>query len=124
MKKIIFVVFVFATFYFPLPYTRLYADNDVSEVSVYPVPFRPNSTVAKNGTVTDGITFTNLPSEGEIKIFTKKGELIKKITFNSENPTYNWDVKNDNGTDVASGVYIWRIKSGSNSKKGKLMVIK
>lgn len=122
MKKIILLLLVFGVAFSVFGY--VYADNDVSEVSVYPIPFRPNGELSQNGTVADGITFANLPSEGEIRIFTKKGELVKKAAFNSGAPAYNWDVKNENGDEVVSGVYVWRIKSGSNSKKGKLIIIR
>jgi len=122
MKKIILLLLVFGVIFTVAGY--VYADSDVSEVSVYPIPFRPNGELSQNGTAAGGITFANLPSEGEIRIFTKKGELVRKVTFSSGAPTYNWDVKNAAGDEVVSGVYIWRIKSGTNSKKGKLIVIR
>jgi len=40
------------------------------------------------------------------------------------NDYLEWDVRNSRGEALASGVYIYIIKSGYFSKKGKLMIIK
>ncbi|OGR53951.1 MAG: hypothetical protein A3I11_09325 [Elusimicrobia bacterium RIFCSPLOWO2_02_FULL_39_32] len=94
-------------------------DNDVSGVYAYPVPFKPASG-HKN------ITFTNLPSDGKIRIFTAAGELVRDISFSatSGESTLNWNVKNSDGEDCASDVYLYVVESGGNKKTGKLVVIR
>ena len=106
-------------------------EDSVKDVYAYPVPFRPNGPNAgigagKTGTEAMGIIFTNVPDVGNIEIYTIDGRLVKKIAIPSNlNPAIlTWDVKNENGTKAASGVYIWRVVSGDNSKTGKLMVIR
>ena len=98
-------------------------DTDVSLAHAYPVPFRPNAgNPAKYGSWNDLITFTQIPSYGEIKIYTITGELVRELDIIP--PSMKWDLKNSGGQTVASGVYIWKISSGGNTKTGKLMVIK
>lgn len=102
----------------------------VKNVIAYPVPFRPYGPEAgpgagQTGTEAGGITFKDLPQRGEIEVYTIDGRLVKKIAIPGGLviPKLAWDVKNDSGQRVASGVYIWRVSSGSNSKTGKLMII-
>ena len=121
------------TVYFGMPgvYAVLGAqDQSVSNVKAYPVPFRPNGPQAgiaqgQTGTEAGGITFDNVPQGGNISIYTLDGRLVKKIEIPEvlSIQTMNWNVRTASGERVASGVYIWRVVSGSNSKTGKLMVI-
>jgi hypothetical protein len=98
-------------------------DNDVSLAYAFPVPFRPNAgNAARYGTWADSIRFTNMPSDGKIRIFTISGELVRELGI-LDNPQ-RWDLKNQVGEVVASGVYLWEVTSGKNRKTGKLMVIK
>lgn len=107
-------------------------EDNVKDIYAFPVPFRPNGPNAgygtgKTGTEANGIIFDRLPQEGSIDIYTIDGRLVKKIDVASNLfavSKVNWDVKNESGQKVASGVYIWRVVSGPNSKTGKLMVIR
>lgn len=101
---------------------------EVGEVIAYPVPWRPNGPLAGNGpgqtgTEAIGITFTDLPQEGNISIFDLSGQLIweKNLTGKAWEP---WDVHNSKGEAVGSGTYFWVTEAGGNRKKGKVMVIR
>ena len=107
------------------------AGGSAADVYAYPVPYRPygpkaGTATGQTGTDASGITFTNLPSDGSIKIYTLDGRLVRglDIPANLAPASLVWDVKNSAGQAVASGVYIWRIQSGSQSKTGRLMVIR
>lgn len=102
------------------------ASADVSSVYAFPVPWAPNSGDPARGTAAGGITFANLPSGGTIKVYTLSGRLVRTldIPVGLFPPQLRWDVKTGGASDVVSGVYIWRIQSGSNEKSGKLMVIR
>jgi len=82
----------------------------------YPVPFRPS----------DGhsyITFTNLPGDSRIVIATVSGATV--FTENGVGPDdWIWDVKNDKGRDLASGVYLYAVDSAGGVNKGKIVVIR
>lgn len=125
----------------PLAHLSVYAfiggsDADVDSVSAFPVPFRPYGPNAGTGpgqtgaeytgAAFTGITFKDLPSEGKIEVYTLSGELVRRIQIppNLLPARLSWDVKNESGEAAASGVYIWRVVSGANSKKGRLMVIR
>ncbi len=100
------------------------ADQAVESVYAYPVPWAPNSGNLLDGTHAGGITFTNLPSEGTITIFTLSGSLVQTLAISPANPQLRWDGRTPGGRNVVSGVYLWRVQSGNNSKVGKLVVIR
>ncbi|MBN1621957.1 MAG: fibronectin type III domain-containing protein [Endomicrobiales bacterium] len=91
--------------------------TDLSDAFAFPVPYIPSRG-------DDKITFTNLSSMAEIKIFTISGELVKQIDHSNGDPQFEWDVKNEQGEDLFSGVYLYIIKNDEDIKKGKLMVIR
>ncbi len=99
-------------------------DTDVTDAYAYPVPFRPNDgNPARYGSWATGISFVNLPSDGTIKIYTLSGQLVRSLGISS--PLMTWDVRNSDGQQVASGLYIWDVVSHNNKRKtGKLIVIK
>ncbi len=98
-------------------------DTFVGDVHAYPVPWRPSD---PRFYTPEGIYFTNLPDEGAIKIFNLAGELVRKIEIPKDlDPSrLQWNVRNEAGENVVSGVYIWQVYSGNNTKSGKLMVIR
>ena len=114
----------------PLSHLSVYAliggaDTAVADVYAFPVPFRPHGPNAgtgagQTGTEAAGITFTNLPSEGVIEIYTVDGRRVKRLDIpaNLAPAKMTWDAK------AASGIYVWRVVSGGNSKTGRLMVIR
>jgi hypothetical protein len=97
----------------------------------YPVPFRPNGPNAGNGagqtgTEAVGITFENAPQAGDIEIYTLDGRLVDTLDLsgNTAMPfAVTWHATTKSGGKVASGVYIWRVKTDTSVKTGKLMVI-
>jgi hypothetical protein len=103
-----------------------------SHFKAYPVPFRPNGPKAgtgpgQTGTEASGITFEGVPQTGKIEIFTVDGRLVRKLPIPDNLPfpyVVTWDVKTASGEKAVSGVYIWRVTSGTDSRTGKLMVIR
>lgn len=93
------------------------ASPDLAGAHAYPVPFKPSAGHA-------AIRFQDLTQRAEIKIYTIAGELVKSISKSDNNDYVDWDVRNSRGEPLASGVFIFVIKSGGASKKGKLMVIR
>lgn len=105
-------------------------DESVKDTYAFPVPFRPNGPQAgfgagETGTEAEGITFTSVPQTGNIEIYTLDGRLVRKLPIPAGLviPKLKWDIRTAGGERAASGVYIWRVVSGSNSKTGKLMII-
>jgi hypothetical protein len=84
----------------------------------YPVPnpFRPLSDVTAEIILPGNLQ--NATSK-EIKIFDIAGERVRTLT----NKT-TWDGKNDDGTVVASGLYIYYADTSLGTAKGKVTVLK
>jgi flagellar hook assembly protein FlgD len=90
----------------------------------YPNPWIPGGKNSNQGTLSEGITFDDLPtSGGEIYIYDSLGELVRKLSWESGNKNVKWDGKNTNGEYVASGVYLWKEKD-SIGKISKLVIIR
>ncbi len=91
----------------------------VRDAFAYPVPFTPSNPKHKN------ITFTNLATTCDIKVFTVNGDLVwEHKVENDLSGEYIWDVKNKDKKTIASGVYIYLIESRDDHKLGKLMVVR
>ncbi|NLH38630.1 MAG: hypothetical protein GX445_01010 [Elusimicrobia bacterium] len=90
--------------------------STVSDPKVAPNPLRPSK-----GLLYSKITFSNLPADTEIIIYNVSGTKVKKLKTDSSGMAV-WDGKNDDGKDVASGVYFALIKKGSSTKTIKIGV--
>ncbi|MDR2395987.1 MAG: hypothetical protein LBD57_05250 [Endomicrobium sp.] len=103
--------------------TMSYFFSFANAIKVYPNPWIPESKNSSQGSLSGGITFAELPTDGgEIDIYSIFGEIVRKLRWDYGS-TVNWDGKNDQGEYVASGVYMWTIK-GRNSKNTKIVVIR
>ena len=90
---------------------------DLSELKVYPNPFKPSLNHTK-------VTFKNLPVESRVKLYTLTGEMVIEL----KDPTgseIEWDVKNEDGKEVASGTYYYSIISEDDEKEtGRIVVVR
>jgi hypothetical protein len=117
MKKIIILTAMVAVFCAP---TCLFADDIIAA----PNPWIPDGGRVQTGTLAGGINFMNMPSTGELDIYTLSGNLVTKKQFSNISGTLPWSGQNDAGTYVASGVYFWVVKSSAATKSGKLIVVR
>jgi hypothetical protein len=98
------------------------ASNDVSGVSVYPNPyygFHELETSRKDKYV----SFNHLPQEATIDIYTMGGAYVRHIEKNDASQFATWDLENQYGYPVASGLYIIRVTSGGEEKILKLALV-
>ena len=95
------------------------ARSDTSAAHAYPTPFIPSQGH-------DRITFTELPVQTTIKVYTISGRLVKTLEKNDTTDSFVWmPVANEQGTALASGVYVFvATQPGVAHKQGKIMVIK
>lgn len=91
----------------------------IADAYVYPNPYRG---IGAAGDV--GVMFAALPSQATIRIFTLDGKLVRKIEHRSEAGASRWDLTNENGDLVASGVYLFTIHGGGEMTRGKLAVMR
>ncbi len=87
---------------------ELKAAQSIDNVKIYPNPYKPNTTAGY-------LNFSNLEPGAEIYIHSLNGEMIKKLVA-SNSGMVQWDAKNSDGKEIASGVYIAIIKSKSGKK--------
>ena len=80
----------------------------------YPNPFRPRT----QRLVTFSVPAEIFSSNAVVKVYTSEGELVRKLE------ALTWDGKNEAGADVASGIYIFRVKTDKDSAVGKLALIR
>ena len=84
----------------------------------YPNPFS-NSTTFE--------IFLNEPSEIIIEIYNINGQLVKTISKGnvlSGLHTFKWDGRNNNGVELESGIYFYRLKVGKNVLRKKMVLVK
>ncbi|MBL0059755.1 MAG: fibronectin type III domain-containing protein [Elusimicrobia bacterium] len=92
------------------------ASLTVDTARAYPVPFRP-------GRGATGVTFDRTPEGADIRLFTNDGRLVKTLAGNSSGMAI-WDLTNDEGIPVASGVYLAIIEKDGGRKRLKIVVQK
>lgn len=98
-----------------IPYAA--ARTDLGAAHCYPVPFKPSAGHTK-------ITFTGLTRSARIRVYTVGGQLVRTLDKTDSGDTLDWDVKNSRGEGLASGVYLFIVKSASQTATGKLMIIR
>ena len=93
------------------------AQLTVATAHVYPNP----CSVARNCT---GVTFTRLTLRASIKIFTVSGEKVRSINKNSNIDSVGWDLRNEAGSLVASGLYLYVVTGEGTTKTGKIVIVR
>ncbi len=97
--------------------------KDLSDVYVYPQPVKVNNGLGK-------ITFANLPNKAKITILNLEGKPIATVDETNGDGGVDYNLKDQNGRVLSSGIYIYRIVQLDNSgneveeKIGKFAVIK
>ncbi|NTV51575.1 MAG: T9SS type A sorting domain-containing protein, partial [Candidatus Firestonebacteria bacterium] len=88
-----------------------------SDVIVYPNP------ITKKDSINKTFTFFLIPSNtATLKIYTLDGHLVKTLTKNDTTDKMSWDLNNEGGSSIASGIYLYVITGEGGTKKGKLGV--
>jgi hypothetical protein len=94
---------------FSLPATSL------DRVTVSPHPFQPDRDVR--------LQFAHLPANTSLHIFTLRGELVWAGSTEHGGSIY-WPGENRSGHAAASGVYLYLLEGGGETKRDKLVLIR
>ena len=62
--------------------------------------------------------------DSEIYILTPQGILVKKIAFTNQNEKAYWNLENEFGQTVASGVYLLLVKNDNDEVLKKIMILR
>ena len=98
------------------------ASNDVSEVSVYPNPYYGTHEL-ESSRAEKYVSFNHLPAEAKIDIYSLGGVFVRSIDKHDASQFAQWDLKNQYGYPVASGMYVARITSGGEEKILKIALV-
>jgi len=84
----------------------------------YPNPFNPTTTIA-----------FNLPESGfvDLSLYALDGKLVRTLvnqTMQAGLREVLWDGRNDRGTPVSSGVYLYRLRAGNRTLSRKMLYLK
>ncbi|MBW6514337.1 MAG: T9SS type A sorting domain-containing protein, partial [Candidatus Syntrophosphaera sp.] len=83
----------------------------------YPNPFNPSTTISY---------YSDKAQPVQITVYNQKGQAVKTWDLQSEKGTHSltWNGTDDSGAFVSSGVYYYRMKSGSYSSTRKMVLMK
>jgi flagellar hook assembly protein FlgD len=91
----------------------------LSQVVVYPNPFRADRNGGEKRMV-----FMGLTPKATIRIYNVTGQLVRTLEKNDSYAVYVWDLNNSQGTAAASGIYLYLIKSDQGEARGKLAILR
>lgn len=97
---------------------RLKLPENLDKVVVFPNPFIPSKSISGK------ITFKNLTENATIQIFSIDGKKVKTIEKIGGGDEVKWDVHNDKDEELASGTYIFVIKSETDTFTGKITILR
>ncbi|MBE0645302.1 MAG: T9SS type A sorting domain-containing protein [Bacteroidetes bacterium] len=85
------------------------AKEDINNVQVFPNPYLGSNEQELNK-YQRFVTFNHLPPYAKFRVFTVDGTLVRSFEKNDGSQLATWNLQNDNGLPVASGMYIIHIE--------------
>jgi hypothetical protein len=92
------------------------AKDALDLINVVPNPYYGFSEYEKNQIETM-VKFTNLPPKCTISIYTISGTLVRRFEKDNADTFIEWDIKNQYGIAVASGIYIIHVDAEGIGEK-------
>ena len=93
---------------------NLYSEiDDLNDIVVYPQPLRPGQRE---------LIFAKLPKDAEIDIFNLSGIKICSLRDAPQYGGIRWDLRDDNGSAVMSGIYFYEVRANGQKKLGKIVI--
>ncbi len=86
-------------------YSNDLAKNQLDQINVFPNPYYGVNSEELNK-YNKFVTFSHLPAKATIRIFNLAGVHVKTIEKNDVDQFQRWDLANESGLPVASGLYI------------------
>lgn len=98
--------------------------QDLNDVLVVPNPFVIGSGYSQPG-ARDNIRFVNIPNPCTIRIYTVRGDIVKRIEVpEGAGAIVSWDQVTDFGQFIESGIYVFHIEYSGGYKLGKFAVVR
>jgi hypothetical protein len=86
-------------------YSTEQAKADLQRINVYPNPYFAGNT-QETSTYAHFVTFNHLPQKAVINIFTLSGVRVRAIVKDDASQFLQWDLTNEDNTQVAAGMYV------------------
>jgi hypothetical protein len=96
---------------------------DIDNVSVYPNPYYGFHQLEANR-ANKYVSFNHLPEQATIKVYTLGGTLVREVNKDDATQFATWDLNNQYGYPVASGIYIIHVNSDFGEKILKLALVR
>lgn len=105
-------------------YPRVGTRSGLDEIQCIPNPYRASADWEHGGN--RRVVFVGLPEKATIRIYTVSASLVRTLRHvSADTDQEDWDLKNDDGEEVAPGVYLYLIEAdGIGSTEGKILIIK
>jgi|GEM_PF-882921 len=87
----------------------------------YPNPFNPSTTIVYS------LPAGTVDADVSLVIYNQLGQQVRTISNMAQTAGTHevvWDARDDNGADVASGVYIYRLTQGVNQQSQKMLLLR
>ncbi len=91
--------------------------TSLQQAIIFPNPYT-------SGQGTGYVTFSNLIKGTAVKIIASDGKVIRSLIDENNNGTIHWDLKDENGNEISSGVYIFHLKNSGQQRLGKLAIVR
>jgi len=85
------------------------AKDAMDDIRAVPNPYYGKSTYETNQ-LDNRVKLTNLPQQATISIFSVNGTLVRKLKKDDSMTFIDWDLKNDFGIPIASGLYVIHVR--------------
>jgi hypothetical protein len=89
--------------------------SDIDQIVVYPQPVTAEI---------EWLMFSNIAQGTSIKIFDMNGHYITELAEQDQNGGVQWDLRDQSGSKVSSGIYIYYATFENQTKLGKFTIIK
>ncbi|HYE57689.1 MAG TPA: T9SS type A sorting domain-containing protein, partial [Rhodothermales bacterium] len=90
---------------------------DLSAVYAFPNPVRPHEVAA-------GVMIGGLPPQADVTVLGLTGAFVRRLEERDADGGLRWDLRDAQGRDVPSGVYLVRVTSGGQAALTKIAVLR
>jgi len=91
-------------------------ENSLEKINIVPNPYKGYSDY-EGSQLENLVKITNLPQKCTISIYTINGTLVRRFDKDNNLAFVDWDLKNNYGISIASGVYIIHIKAEGSGER-------
>lgn len=96
--------------------------EDVKKINVFPNPYLGYSAL-ETSRFQKFVTFTHLPEQATIRIFNLSGTMVRELVHQNPTQFEQWDLTNQDGIPVASGLYIAHVDTDFGEKVLKIAIV-